>query len=102
MAITYIDTNKIEEIGNDIIALATEYQVEINKLFKRLNEVPTVTREWVGQSANKYFNLIALDKNDFLTVGNQLRNFGKQVTNVAESFNRQIKTNADEERKKGA
>lgn len=97
MSVTYIDTNKIQSIGTDIIKLSTEYQVEINRLFKRLNEVPMVTREWVGQQANKYFNIIAFDKNDYLEFGEQIKRLGKEVLKIADSFEVQIKKNADEE-----
>lgn len=95
MSVTYVDTSKIEEIGNEIINLSTEYQVEVNRLFKRLSEVPSVTREWVGQQANKYFDIISLDKSDYIEFGNQIKKLGSEAINIANSFDNQIKKNSD-------
>lgn len=97
MSVTYIDTSKIESIGNDIIKLSSDYQVEITRLFQRLNNVPTVTKEWVGQQANRYFDIVSFDKNDYIEFGNQIKRFGKEILNIADSFETQIKKNADEE-----
>lgn len=98
--ITYINSEKLNEIGNSVVSLASDYDVQINKLFKRLTSVPTVTKEWVGNQANNYFNNISLDKSDFLNVGNQIRNYGKYLIDAAQDIERQIKNNANEETKR--
>ena len=65
MAITYVNTTEIESIASDLISLSNEYIDEINKLFVRLSEVPSETKEWTGTQANKYYNVISRGK-DYL------------------------------------
>lgn len=79
MAITYVNTTEIESIASDLISLSNEYIDEINKLFVRLSEVPSETKEWTGTQANKYYNVISSDKQSFLEVGNKMRYIGNKI-----------------------
>ena len=91
MKITTIDTNRVREIGQRISKYTNDYQNEINDLFKRLANVPHITKEWVGTKSNVYFDLVALDKDLFIDFGNKLMKFGKMLDNISEQMENEIK-----------
>lgn len=78
-SVTYMDTVKVEEIERDLIKLANEYNDKITRLFRRLMDVPSVTKEWVGNQSNYYFNVISSDKSKFLNFGNNLRDVANKL-----------------------
>lgn len=94
-SITYIDTVKVEEIEKDLVKLARDYNEKIAKMFQRLNDVPGVTKEWVGNQANFYFSVISGDKSKFLNFGNNLRDIASKLdadlSKVTGSVNRLVR-----------
>lgn len=98
--ITYADTEKIKEIAKDIDTLANEYLTEINNMFKRFANVPRGTKEWVGQSADYYYEKISYDKIDFVTFGENIKTYSKKLANDAESISTTVKNNVSNEAKK--
>lgn len=90
--VTYMDTVRVDEISKELKRLADEYNKTITKLFTRLSEVPRISKEWIGNQADYYFNTIASDKSDFLSFGNNLRNVAIKldydVNHVLTSVNR--------------
>lgn len=101
MAITYINTNEVESIANDLINLSNEYIDEINKLFVRLSEVPSETKEWTGTQSNKYCSVISRDKQSFLEVGNRLRYIGNKIKNDSMEVTNCVNKNFIDEGKRG-
>ena len=83
MAVTYVDTDKLKDIAASIDKSATEYDVLINKLFKRLLETPVLTKEWSGDQSKKYFGYVALDKTEFLNFGTKIKEFSKKINDDA-------------------
>ena len=90
MALSYAETKKIERIGEKIISLANDYDVEITKMFKRFSDVPHITKEWVGQSAEFYYDQILFDKGDFLEVSESIKQYGKKLISDATSIDETI------------
>ncbi len=101
MALTYANTQEIEEIAKDLINLSNDYIAEINKLFTRLSEVPSTTKEWQGTQSIKYHNIIARDKTSFMNVGNQLKYIGEKLKNDALEISGCINSCANSEGKRG-
>lgn len=66
MAISYIDTERVEEIKNDLSNLNSKLNDEINSFFNRMLHVPNVTGEWVGQKSVYYFHKAAVDKKQYV------------------------------------
>ena len=100
MAVTYFDTDKTKEISKKIINYANQYEVIINKLFKRMTEVPYVTGEWIGDSAKKYAKAIALDKDEFINFGKMLKSYGTKISKDSDAMKDKIDaTNKQEEKK---
>lgn len=52
--IEYIDLEKIKECGQDILEQLLTYDETINYLYKRINDMPIKTHEWIGNAANMY------------------------------------------------
>ena len=90
MAVSYIDTQSVKEISLNIIGCANEYEILINKLFKRFSEVPFTTMEWTGGRAEEFFNYVAIDKNEFINFGKKIRNLGKKISNDADYMDSRI------------
>ena len=100
MAITYVDTQKCREISSNIISSANQLDVLFNKLFKRFSEVPYVTKEWVGQTSQKYFSIVSLEKSDFLDFSDKLKEFGKKISEDMDQIENSINENKKLEKKK--
>lgn len=101
MAISYVNTTEAENIAKDIISLATDFNTEINNLFLRFSEVPSVTKEWVGNQAIVYFNKIAQDKKQYNDFANNLKDIGYKLNKDLYDINMKIKNNINEESQKG-
>ena len=80
MAISYINTGEVEEVANNIISLAMDFNTEINNLFSRLSDVPSITREWVGTQSKFYFKKIASDKKQYNDFADNLRHIGYKLS----------------------
>ncbi len=91
--ITKTDTEKIERISRNIMNATNDLEDEINALFKRFSNVPTVTKEWIGNQANYYFSRVALDKRQYLMLVNRLRSVAKELSSEASSMRASIKSN---------
>ena len=82
-----LETNDIENVGQNIISLANEYEVLITKLFKRLNDMPYTTKEWIGNEAQQYIQLVLMNKEEFVEFGNELKSFGIEIAQSASKIN---------------
>lgn len=91
-AIEYAETKQIKDIANSIISLANDYNSEINKLFNMFAAVPYDTKEWVGNQSDKFFDLVALEKDDYINFGNRLREYGEKLNNDADEIENTVST----------
>ena len=94
MAISYINTSEVEDISKEIISLSNDLNDEFVNLFTRLSEVPTISKEWVGEQAEFYFKRVSFDKKNYIDFVNCLRNIGyilsKNVYYVQNCINENI------------
>lgn len=98
MKIEYIDTESLEQIGNNINNVNEEYLEEINKLFNRIAQVPNKTLEWVGPKSEEYVKVIEQKKPEFLELYSELQKFSDLLINYSRSINEKIQNNLDIER----
>lgn len=91
-AIEYAETKQIKNIADSIITLANDYNLEINKLFNMFAAVPYDTKEWVGNQSDKFFDLVALEKDDFINFGDRIREYGEKLNKDAEDIESTIST----------
>ncbi len=91
-AIEYAETKQIKNIADSIITLANDYNLEINKLFNMFSAVPYDTKEWVGNQSDKFFDLVALEKDDFINFGDRIREYGEKLNKDVEDIESTIST----------
>ncbi len=84
MAVTYMDTEKLRDIEENINYLIQDYYREINSMFTKFSNVPEVTHEWVGETSKKYFQEVGFEKNDFIYFGQTLASFKEALTKTLE------------------
>ena len=80
------DTAKMKDCGNDIIRLANELSEVVEALFNRIEQIPTVTQEWVGAGAQEFARRASIEKRDYLKLRAVLISYGRIMVNVAENY----------------
>lgn len=100
MAISYVNTNEVEDANKDFKNLVNQFNEQINDLYKRLSEVPTISREWFGNQANYYFRVVNQDKRQYNNFVNKLNLFSLRVDRDLEKIENVIKNNTAEESRK--
>lgn len=96
--IKYADTDEIRNIAGEIKSLANEYEREIMQLFRRFNNVPDITKEWIGGSSVKFFDIVSFDKEDFDNVGETIKSYADKLISDAENIESSIGKVIKEER----
>ena len=96
MNFTYGDTANIKDISKELIDLANEYNIEITNLFKRLLEIPTETKEWVGNKADKYVQIVGLDKQQYIDFYNSLKEFANMLSDTANNIENCVRITQEE------
>lgn len=91
MAITKIDTDKVKDLSTHMISLVNNYEMEITKLFKMLNNVPYVTKEWVGNQSELYFNIVSMDKKSYIDFGEDLKKIALNLSENSDLIAEKIK-----------
>lgn len=81
--ISYIDTEKVETIATEVYRRAKGLDAYFDSLFRRLNNVPDVTKEWVGNQSKNYFTKIARDKKQYINLVNDLKEISRELENEA-------------------
>ena len=79
--ITKFDTKEVEQVARDLKQLADDYTALITAFFKRMGEVTTITKEWVGNQADFYFNKVFQDKSMYIDFGIMLKNIPIKLDN---------------------
>lgn len=102
MAISYINTIKVENISKEIMSLANDLETEINNLYRRFSEVPTITKEWVGNQSQIYFRKVGSEKIQYINFVNNIKDISHMLSLNVYEINNCIKKNLDEESKKGS
>lgn len=85
-----LDTEKIRSCGNMLIELSNELNEAINCFFNRICDMPTITGEWISDSAVEYSRIAKLDKVQYITLKNELMNEGKFLVSQAEIIEQEI------------
>lgn len=101
MAISYVNTTEVESIAKDLISLSNEFNTEINNLFSRFSEVPSVTKEWVGNKAIFYFGKVSLDKRQYNNFATKLRDIGYKLSTDVYEIQTVMNKNNNEEAQRG-
>lgn len=73
------DTIKLRTSGETIIKLANEYEETIEDFFRRIQNIPTTTKEWLGISAEKFVSISLLEKPNYIEYGKSLKELGQTL-----------------------
>lgn len=101
MAVTYFNSTEVENISKDIFELSTQFEEEMTNLFKRFEDVPYVTKEWIGDKANFYFNHIALDRKQYMDFAESLKKISYNLNDTIADVNKNIEDTKNKEIEKG-
>lgn len=91
-SIVYAETNQIKQIAKEIIDLGNDFESTINDLFKKFSDVPYSTKEWVGNQSEKYFDLVSLEKDDYINFANKIRSYGEKLNRDVNDIESTINT----------
>ena len=78
-------TRDMIQISKDINDLAVEYQTLISKMFAGLSNLSS-NGVWSGDTAEEYINLVMQDKNDYIKIGDRIKEFATTILNHANSI----------------
>lgn len=81
--ISYIDTDSVEGTAREISKRVTILEKYFDSLFKRLDNVPNGTKEWIGNQSKVYFTRIGQDKKQYIKLVNDLREISDELKNEA-------------------
>ena len=80
MSRVYIDTDKLEDDCLQIKEYAAKLDQLLTNYVTRMQKVPTETKEWQGNSAESFVNIIKEDyKNDYTQVINGIRKYANNA-----------------------
>lgn len=88
MAEVKVSTSEIVACGDNILALCKQYDEQINNLFDSLDKLNDDA--WSGTAADTYVARLKSDKAEFVTFGDYLKYYGKNVKKIGESFGTMI------------
>lgn len=86
-----IDAKKIEKCGLDLIKLSQDLFSVCNSMYDRINNMPTITCEWVGQSALEFSKKANIDKVQVIDFKNKISSFGNELIKYANNYEKIVK-----------
>lgn len=93
-----VDTDKLRSIAKDIDLLVNDCKIEINNVYNRINNMPSTTREWVGNTANDYARLVMLEKKGAMNTMDDVKKYSTTLKNIASEVDRIIAKAKEEEK----
>lgn len=91
MNVDYIDTDKLREIGNNILSETNIFKSNIDFLYDRINNINSKTFEWVGNGANNFIEKFNLDFNYYNDIYVFLREYGNYFIEFSNRIDDSIK-----------
>ena len=80
----YFDTAKMREYSKELKYLIDTLESYYNLFFDKLRDMPTISKEWTGQSATLYSSAANLDKKSYNNYIDALRSYSKHLDEVAD------------------
>ena len=86
-----VDTTKLKKSGEDLVKLSNDLSDLCNSLYSRIYNIPYKTHEWLGVSSIGYSEKAILDKKEMVDFKNKLYEFGKDMIDIANSYNNEAR-----------
>ena len=94
MSRVYIDTDKLEDDCLQIKEYAAKLDQLLTNYVTRMQKVPTETKEWQGNSAESFVNIIKEDyKNYYTQVINGIRKYANELQFAASDLKSVVQEN---------
>lgn len=94
MSRVYIDTDKLEDDSKHIKEYVTKLDELLTNYVKRMLKVPNETKEWQGNSADSFVEIIKKDYQlEYSKVISEIRSFANELNLVADDFKTIVKDN---------
>lgn len=81
-----VDTRELRDKGLHMRNNVKILNDNLNKLFKRIEEVPSVSNEWVGDSSIKFVQFAKVDKTKYYKIKDDLDIYGKYLCDFSDSL----------------
>lgn len=86
-----VDTTKLKECSSSILTGVAAFSTDINNLYNRLYNVPRVTKEWIGVSANNYASIVLKEKAQYVNYASSLKTMGDILNDYADDIEKAVK-----------
>lgn len=94
MSKVYIDTDKLEDDSKHIKEYAAKLDELLTKYVTRMLKVPNDTKEWQGNSADSFMEIIKKDYQlEYSKVVSEIRSFANELQLVADDYKSIVKEN---------
>jgi uncharacterized protein YukE len=94
MSRVYIDTDKLEDDSKRIKEYVTKLDELLTKYVTRMLKVPNETKEWQGNSADAFMDIIKKDYQlEYSKVISEIRSFANELHLVADDYKSIVKDN---------
>lgn len=81
-----IDTAKMKEAGNNIVATTKIFSTDITNLKKRIDKMTTETYEWEGNAADNFVANVDLQLSELDSFIAILNNYGEELIENAQNY----------------
>ena len=94
MSRIYIDTDKLEDDSQQIKEYAAKLDQLLTEYVTRMNKVPNETKEWQGNSAEEFVNIIKEDyKTDYTQLISTIRKYANELKFAADDYKSVVQEN---------
>lgn len=93
MDIEFIDTDKLREIGNNILDEANNYKNSIDFLNNRINNINSKTFEWVGIGSYDFIDKFNFDLKMYNDIYIFIKEYGEfliNCSNIIENYFKKV------------
>ena len=87
------DTKKLNELVESYKVEIDYYKMAIDAFFDRIPKIPTETKEWVGQDAEKYIEYILESKQEYYNFYESLIRFSNLLQETSSDLEKYISKN---------
>lgn len=87
MSKLHIDTEKMVTASNDIKNYVTKIDLLLTAYVERMNKVPNETKEWQGNAAEEFVELIKKEyKEDFVPLMTNIKKYAVELETAANDY----------------
>ena len=86
MAVIDVNTNYINDAGNDIISLTNEIRAILDDTFSMIENMTSETGEWQGKAAQEFVASANVDRANYNKFNQEVNNFGKYLIDYSNSM----------------